>query len=295
VGQEKEHGCRLLRGLRERAASSHRAGIRPGGGAVRLFLWSSLLLLSGCQHANQELLEAALRAREQEVRELREELARLNCHNESLQRQLSASWQHPGQASPEQLAAVGTLRRLTLGRATGGYDLDQQLGDEALQVVLEPRDDADHIIKAPGTAFISALEISPEGLKTPFASWTVPPEQLRRSWRQGFFTTGYVLVLPFPAPPHTPQVRVIARLQTDDGRLFEAERDVRLVLRPEAVHEPPSPSLPAPRPVEPARPDRGPVLPPPPEPVGVWQPPSLQGAVRLCRPVAAEGDAGPTE
>jgi hypothetical protein len=226
--------------------------------------------------------------------------------------------------SPEQAAQTYTLRRLTLGRGTGGYDEDRQLGDEALQVVLEPRDTEDHIIKAPGTVSVIALEISREGIKTPFSSWVVPPEQLRKSWRNGFFSTGYILVLPWQAaPPHSEQVRVVARLQTSDGRVFEAERDVRVVLRPEVLREkmppaqgtppagppttepppaatppvptppapvPPPPTLlPMPRKVEPVPPAEGPALPSPTaatiEPVANWQAAPLDGAVLLRPPL----------
>jgi hypothetical protein len=260
--------------------AAHRIGQSP------FFLLIPLLLLSaGCRNSNQELLESELRARDRQVRELREQLGLSECHNEALQRQLTTVYQQGSfKLAPEQLAQIDSLHRITIGRGTGGYDQDHQLGDEALQVVLEPRDGADHVIKAPGTVSVTALEISSEGIKTPFSSWTVPPEQLRKSWRSGFFTTGYVLILPFQAPPHRTQVRVLVRFQTDDGRVFEADRDVRVALRPEMLS--PSPEavpLPTPRKLDVPPPDGGPALPPI-EQTGVWQTPSLAGAVQLERP-----------
>jgi hypothetical protein len=277
---------------------------RPGRRAF-LVLLVPVLLLAGCRNTRQELVESELRARERDVRELREEVGRLECHNEALQRELGGTYQGGPRLPPEVAAQTYTLHRISLGRGTGGLDQDHQLGDEALQVVLEPRDGADHIIKAPGTLSVTALEINPEGLKTPFSSWTVPPEQLRQSWHTGFFTTGYVLALPWQAPPHSPQVRVIARLQTDDGRLFETDRDVRVVLRPDIMNEKmpvpvpvipsvpqPGTPLPMPRPLG-VPPDAGPILPSasarvPLDAAAGWQAPPLDDAVQLGQPTAGD-------
>ena len=44
---------------------------------------------------------------------------------------------------------------------------------EALLVVLEPRDYDDHVIKVPGALEVTAQEISPQGVKTVFSTWTV--------------------------------------------------------------------------------------------------------------------------
>jgi hypothetical protein len=284
-----------------------RAARRAGRAAPLVLVPLLLFAPAGCRHADQEILESELRARERDVRELRDEVGRLECHNEALQHELGTAYQQGAfKIAPEQAAVTFGLRRVTIGRGTGGYDQDRQLGDEALQVVVEPRDDQDHVIKAPGTLSVTALEVSPEGIKTAFSSWTIPPEQLRKAWKSGFFSTGYILVLPFQAPPHSEQVRVVVRLQTGDGRLFEADRDVRVVLRPEALHEKPpaggptppagAPAAPPPEPVPlppprklDAAPPPGPALPAPPvEQIGVWQVPSLEGAAQLGRPVVGE-------
>lgn len=233
------------------------------------------------------MLESELRVRDQHLRELRTDVARLEVHNEALQRELAATQQGTVlKVAPELSAPIHSLRRISLGRSTGGYDQDRQLGDEALQVVIEPRDGEDQVVKAPGTVSVTALEVSPEGVKTPLSSWNVPAEELRRSWRSGFFTTGYVLILPFQKFPHSERVRVIARFETPDGRVFETDRDVRVVPRPDMLHDhgPEPATLPLPRPLEPVPPS-GPNLPPP---TGVWQTPSLEGAVRMNRPQVAE-------
>jgi hypothetical protein len=125
-----------------------------------------------------------------------------------------------------------TLRRIVLGRQTGGLDDDGQPGDEALQVLVEPRDADGHTLKTPGTLIIRTLEISPEGMKKTHGSWQFSGEGLRRCWRSGLLSTGYYFVLPWKTFPSTEKMRVVATFILGDGRSFEAERDVTIRLVP---------------------------------------------------------------
>jgi hypothetical protein len=118
-------------------------------------------------------------------------------------------------------------------------------GDEALQVVLEPRDGDDHAIKAPGTLTIQTLEITPEGLKKPLCSWRVPPDALRRTWKSGLWSSGYFVTLPWKVFPGQERVRVVAQFVLPDGRSFEADKDVTIRLVPEAQRKVVSPVFPS--------------------------------------------------
>jgi hypothetical protein len=242
-----------------------------------------LLLLSAAGCRNNDLVEGQLRTCERDLRETREALCRLESHNEALQRELITLHHGPGQVPPEYLAQVSTVRRIVLGRQTGGYNDDYGPADTSLQVVLEPRDGEDQRIKAPGSAHIEALEINQEGLKMPLSAWDLSLEQMRRSWREGLFGSGYYLVLPWKVPPHSTSLRVVVRFMLPDGRTFEADRDVTVHLPSRAEPHPllpgdgpmlldPRPALPPPRPLEAAPPAPLPPLrpaaPPPPRPVG---------------------------
>jgi hypothetical protein len=190
---------------------------------------------------------------------LRAELAQAELQNESLMRELSAI-RHGAlpAATPELASQTYTLKQISLGRGTGGYDDDNCPGDEALQVVVEPKDCDDHTIKAPGALHVEALEISQEGLKLPLCSWDVPPANLRRLWRNGLLSTGYFVVLPWKNWPSTEKIRVVAHFSLADGRVFEAEKDVTIRLTAAAhrkslpafpVEAPPGPGLPGSEPV----------------------------------------------
>ena len=193
---------------------------------------------AGCQ--NCDLVEAELRSRNSQVHELQEELHRAEAYNTALQRELQDLRQNPSlKLSPELAAQTYTVQQVVLGRQTGGYMNGNGPGDDALQVVLQPRDPDGHDIKAPGALHVTALQVSPEGLKTPLSSWDLTPDQLRRTWRSGLFSTGYYVILPWKAWPSSSKLRVVAQFSLADGRAFEVDRDVTIHLATEAPHKPP--------------------------------------------------------
>jgi hypothetical protein len=249
--------------------------------ALLVVLWA-LLPGGGCR--NCDLVEAELRTRENEVRELRAELLRAESTNDALQREIHAAHTSgTSKVSPELASQMYTLKEVVLGRQTGGIDEDSQPGDEALQVVLEPRDPDGHAIKAPGTLHVEALQIGGEGLKTPLSSWDVSPDQLRRTWRSGLFATGYFVVLPWKVWPTSTRLRVVARFTLPDDRVFEADKDVTIRLPPQP--KVPASPAPAPAPLPPPRPVPGEANLV--EPAAVWRPPAappLYRAVQLLRP-----------
>jgi len=221
----------------------------------RSFAWSLLALAllpaaGGCR-SSCEHVEAELRRRETELHETRDELERAQAINETLQRELCALRQTPsppptslsGKApvpSSHVVAPLGTIKDIALSRQTGGLDEDRLPGDEALQVVVEPRDYDGHALKVHGQLQVTALEILPEGVKKPLSTWEVSDDQLRRSWKTGLFGSGFYVVLPWQCPPSATKLRVIVRFTQADGRLFEADRDVTVRLLPI-----PKPALPA--------------------------------------------------
>ena len=137
----------------------------------------------------------------------------------------------------------------------------------------------------PGRLQVAASEVTPQGLKNPIGNWDVPPERLRPTWRNGVFTTGYFVTLPWQTFPTTERVRVVARLTTTDGRAFEADRDVSVrPMRPPVPRGNPYPTTPVvpggPPGREPLLPDR----PPPGVPPGVEElPPPMRTSERGAR------------
>src|SRR5262245_8147624 len=120
-------------------------------------LLASTLALAPLACRNNDRVENELRARDIQYREALQELGRAESRNHALLREMDAL--HKGsKLLPEQAAQIFGVKRIVLGRGTGGQDDDGLPGDEALRVLLEPRDEADHTIKAPGTLQVAALE-----------------------------------------------------------------------------------------------------------------------------------------
>jgi hypothetical protein len=173
-------------------------------------------------------------------------------------------------------APADTLKGLTLGAGTGGYEADHQPGDQALQVTLEPRDIAGRVVPVHGNLQIVAQQISPDGTRSNLCHWDIPAEELRQRWQTDRGKSGYLLVLPWKAWPAQEELHVVARLCVAGGKLLETDRDVRVRLAPtEAAHARPAPLPPVPGGVETASHAR---------------PTSVYEAVRLSRPVPLRDD-----
>jgi hypothetical protein len=237
-----------------------------------------LLPLAGCRRS--ELVENELRARDIQYREALEELGRLEARNQSLQAEVEAI-RKGVKLTPEQQALVAGVRRIVLGRLTGGYDNDGLPGDEALQVIIEPRDAAERSIPALRQVHVTALAVDFRGTKTPIGEWTVGADQLRTTWKQSLLSTGYHVILPWQRLPQAETIRVVVRATLPSGAVFEADKDVRVRLVPGNLSQPPESTSSEP----------GPVLVPaltqpyPHVPIGQWYAAPLDVAVHLGRPI----------
>src|SRR5262245_22029644 len=134
--------------------------------------------LSGCRSCDK--VESDLRARESDVRELHEQLDRSEFHNQSLLRELCAIRGLPGPTGlVERPSEPWPVRSLALGRQTGGQASETVPADDALRVLVEPRDCEGQAIKAPGMLTVEAQEVTPEGLKRSLSAWQAAPAELR--------------------------------------------------------------------------------------------------------------------
>jgi hypothetical protein len=268
------------------------------GMAVRSFLFPFslvLLLPLGCCQTCEHV-EAELRSREAENLHLRDELHRAAAANKALTQQLQAL--HPSQSAkvPGDGSPYCVVSQIVLGRGTGGFDADHQPGDDALQVVLEPRDPTGHVIKAAGSVQIEVLEVGSGDQKTSLSTWDISPEELMCAWRPGLWSSGYFLILPWKTWPSTNRLHLVVQLTVGDGHAFKAEKTFTIRPTPAAHRKPaadtPTP-LPAPRKLE-SKPEAHGKAPDPVWPkegvvetttnwMGTPQPP-LNEAVRLQRP-----------
>jgi hypothetical protein len=258
-------------------------------------------VVSGCRTCDR--VESELRAREQDVRELRDELERSEAFTCALQHELRGlKGDLPpvaGEAPTPRPIGVSPVRSLALGRQTGGRSDGSCSGDDALQVHVEPRDPDGHAVKVAGSLAVQVLEINRDGLKKPLSAWELSPEQLRKTWRGGLLSSGYQVMLPWKVWPSTEKLRVVAQFRPLDGRVFEAEKDVSVRLPPPdqrhvlPLPEAPFPgdALPPPRPVPAVDAASGPAISNKPIIRGsssAWRPVVPPPPAELLRPTSAD-------
>jgi hypothetical protein len=259
-------------------AASRGRSRASGRSRLPLFLLTALCsLLTACRpNKRYDLIEAELRTRERELVETRAALDQAKALNRAYDSRRGAGvlpGAH-GPTVPSGPPAAIPVRDVQLARGTGGMDEDGVPGDEALMLVVVPRDEDGSAVKVPARLSVAAWQVSREGIKTPIGAWDVPADKLRPLWRSGLISTGYFVSLGWQTFPTAERVRVAIRLTTTDGRAFEADRDitVRPVGGPRPSREPLLPSHPPPGvPFE---------LPPPAE-----VPPPPGNGVQLGRPV----------
>jgi hypothetical protein len=210
-----------------------------------------LLALAGCR-SRSDLVEAELRTKDRMLREAQVEVGRTRAVNEALEREFLQRQQGTC-ARPNNIVTAG-LKDITLASGTGGVDNDNLPGHEALEVVVVPRDEDSHPVKAVGTLNIAAWEIMPGGVKVPLCTWEVSANDLRSTWKSGLIGSGYHVILNWNKLPTQDKLRVAAQLTLPDGRIFEADKDISIRPLPAVKAPPPEKTMPV-------GPIQGPTLP----------------------------------
>jgi hypothetical protein len=209
---------------------------------VSIFL-TAAALAGGCK-SRSDLVEAELRLKDRQLREIASERDRLCALNDAYENSVRGGppCPQPGRGG----SAPVDVRGVEVGRGTGGIDEGRGPGDEGIQVVIVPRDGDGSAVKAPGSARVTAIQVSPEGMKTPLSTWEVSPPYLRRNWKTGLLSSGYYVALPWQVMPTSEKLRVVVQFQTPDGAMFESERDIQVRLphlRPEPAPKPLDPGI----------------------------------------------------
>jgi hypothetical protein len=205
---------------------------------------AAALAVTGCRSPRSDLVEAELRTKDRQLREVEGELLFNKSMNESLEHALRERQCAPGPPPTFRAGFGPSIKDVQLGRGTGGIDEDNRPGDEGILVVVVPRDVDTSPVKVAGTLKVAAFEVTTEGLKIPLSSWDVSATELRKSWRTGLLSSGYHVSLPFQRFPTNPKVRIIATFLPLEGGIYEAEKDVTVRLSTEMRPCPPNELLP---------------------------------------------------
>jgi len=219
-------------GRTQQTHATGRRRIRLARPVAFLLVGLCVLFVSCRPNKRYDLIEAELRTRERELMETRAALEQAKAMNRVYDQQHAVRGAPPGG-----IAAPIPVKDIQLARGTGGMDEDGAPGDEALMVVLVPRDEDGSAVKVPARLTVAAWEVNQQGIKSPIGTWDVPADKLRSLWRSGLISTGYFVALDWQTCPANERVRVAVRMTTTDGRAFEADRDI--TVRPVVGARPP--------------------------------------------------------
>jgi hypothetical protein len=155
----------------------------------------SLTLAIGCssEPAKKSAEEKQIQKLTEEKTDLQNQLERLRAENSQLLKQEETLSKLPGQNRAEGIYHVKSLK---IGSYTNIYDDDKPpgaAGKKKLVVYVEPIDETGDVIKAGGTIEVQLWDLSKKENEARLALWQVSPEELKKLWLSGIFSSGYRL------------------------------------------------------------------------------------------------------
>ena len=136
-----------------------------------------------------------------------------------------------GRPLPSEFQAASAVAGLTINQQlTGGYDNDQQPGDDGVMVCIEPRSAQGEVVELRGPLSIVLLDPALEGDAARVARWDLAENEATAHFHRTPQGTGIQLELPWPTgtPAHR-QLKLFVRSTLADGRKFDASKDIEII------------------------------------------------------------------
>jgi len=192
------------------------------------------LLLCGCPAAGPSQLDQLVAQRDQG----REQVRQLQATNEGLQamildqRQQIKTLQALGDARLEKLYHV---ERIDLGQYTGGINTDDQAGDDAIKVYLQPIDQYGSVIKAAGEVTVQLFDLAMPPQENLIGQYKWNVDEVAKLWSSGFLVYHYSFLCPWQhgVPKHD---QITVRVEFVDyltGKHFTAQKVCTIALPPQ--------------------------------------------------------------
>ena len=216
---------------------------------VACVLAALLTLAGGCVVDKREYdsLANELAESKASVRKLKQDTEGLQAVVTDQQKQIQAL-QELGERRLERLFHV---QWITLGRYTGGVDLDGKPGDDGIKVYLHPADQDGSIIKAAGKVRIQLFDLAAEPKDNLIAQYEWPPEKLSKQWASGFMAYHFSFECPWKSAENPPRHdEITVRVEFIDyltGKAFAAQKLCKVQLPPKqpAQNQEPATTTPA--------------------------------------------------
>lgn len=114
---------------------------------------------------------------------------------------------------------------------SGGRDADQQMGDDGISLVVEPRNADDQYLKLPAPVSVALIDPELEGEAMRVARWDFTAEQVRELMRVSQHPRGFEMWLPFNnGHPRHDRLRLFVRYIAADGRKVQTDQEMFITL-----------------------------------------------------------------
>lgn len=144
----------------------------------------------------------------------------------------------PVMVSPEQIPSDINVASIGLHRSTGGWNSDGAPGDEGVFILLEPRNARGQVVPTIGDVSLVLIDPAIVGEGGRYARWDFTAQDAAATYRPAVAggSAGLHFELTWPdAPPTHSRLKLFVRFTTEDGRRFQADRDLKIDLGPAAA------------------------------------------------------------
>ena len=123
--------------------------------------------------------------------------------------------------------------KIALEKQSGGYDTDDEPGDDGLVLYIQPIDADGHVIKAAGTLKVRLLDLSAPADRMELAPYHFDVPTTRGLWYGRMWTQHWTVRCPWP-PNRLPECdEITARIEFTDlltGRVLKTQETYKVVL-----------------------------------------------------------------
>lgn len=154
---------------------------------------------------------------------------------DSSRREASAE---PVTVGPEQLPSDLHVTSIGLHRSSGGWNSDGAAGDEGVFILLEPRNARGQVVPTIGDVSLVLIDPAIVGEGGRYTRWDFTAQDAAATYRPAVAggSAGLHFELLWPdAPPTHSRLKLFVRFTTEDGRRFQAEKDLKVDLGPAAA------------------------------------------------------------
>lgn len=161
-----------------------------------------VLAVGGCFNNQQKPSEIQLlRERVESLEEKNDELQELVVKQRTQIDQQSERIANLMEIAPDRLKRVLKVDRIELADRTGGFQEDDQPGDDGVRVFLRPIDQDGQLLKAAGEIVVEVYDLAnPDGLQK-LGAYEFSPEEAREVWHERLWTGHYTLECPWRLGP----------------------------------------------------------------------------------------------